>query len=135
MADNSLLFDLKIIVPDGMFFEGQAKFLEFASVEGEMGVYKNHIPLTTILEPCVVNIYGGGEKQKAAVLGGFVEIQKEKITILAEDANWPDKIDVARAEAAKKRAEERLRTGGAGIDMARAEAALLRAIVRINATK
>jgi len=134
MADNNL-FELKIIEPDGMFYEGEGEFLEFTSVEGQMGVYKNHIPLTTILEPCVIRIHVGGEKKKAAILGGFIEIQKERITVLAEDANWPDEIDVTRAEEAKKRAEERLSRKDAGLDVARAEAALKRAVARINAAK
>lgn len=134
MADNNL-FELKIIEPDGMFFEGEGEFLEFTSVEGQMGVYKNHIPLTTILEPCVIKIHANGEKKKAAILGGFIEIQKERITVLAEDANWPDEIDVERAEAAKKRAEERLSKKEAGLDEVRAEAALKRAIARIGAAK
>lgn len=134
MADNSL-FELKIIEPDGMFFEGEGEFLEFTSVEGQMGVYKNHIPLTTILEPCVVRIHANGETKKAAVLGGFIEIQKERITILAEDANWPDEIDVERAKAAEQRAKERLSKREDGLDMARAEAALKRAVARISATR
>lgn len=134
MADNNL-FELKIIEPDGMFFEGEGEFLEFASVEGQMGVYKNHIPLTTILEPGVVRIHKGGEKRKAAVMGGFIEIQKERITILAEAAEWPEEIDVKRAEAAKQRAQERLRKKEADLDIVRAEAALKRAIARINTVK
>ena len=134
MADNNL-FELKIIKPDGMFFEGEGEFLEFTSVEGQMGVYKNHIPLTTILEPCVVKIHANGEKKKAAVLGGFIEIQKERISILAEDANWPEEIDVERAKAAKQRAEERLSKRESGTDIVRAEAALKRAMARIGAAR
>ena len=134
MADNNL-FELKIIEPDGMFFEGEGEFLEFTSVEGQMGVYKNHIPLTTILEPCVVKIHANGEVKKAAVMGGFIEIQKERITILAEDANWPEEIDVERAKAAKQRAEERLSRRESGIDIVRAEAALKRAMARIGAAR
>ena len=134
MADNNL-FELKIIEPDGMFFEGEGEFLEFTSVEGQMGVYKNHIPLTTILEPCVVKIHANGETKKAAVLGGFIEIQKERITILAEDANWPEEIDVERAKAAKQRAEERLSRRESSIDIVRAEAALKRAMARIGAAR
>ncbi len=134
MAENNR-FELKIITPDAIFFEGEGTFLEFTSVEGQMGVYKNHIPLTTVLEPCVMKIHDGDTGKKAAILGGFVEIQKERITVLAEDANWPEEIDVARAEAAKKRAEERLARREKGVDMARAEAALKRAVVRIKAAK
>ncbi len=132
MAD---VFELKIISPDEMFYEGEADFLEFTSVEGGMGVYKNHIPLTTILEPCVMNIHNGTEVKKAAILGGFLEILQDKITVLAEDAQWPEEIDVDRAKEAKKRAEERLSQNGPNMDVRRAQAALKRAIARINAVK
>ena len=127
--------DIKIIEPDGRFYEGQADFLEFTSVDGEMGVYKNHIPLTTILEPCVMRIHKSGVINKAAILGGFVEIQKECVTVLAEDANWPDEIDVERAKASKNRAQERLERKESSLDVARAEASLKRAMARINAAK
>lgn len=129
------MFELKIIEPDGMFYEGQASFLEFASVMGEMGVYANHIPLTTILTPGVVKIHNDGQVKKAAVMGGFIEIQKDRITVMAENAEWPDEIDVERARAAKKRAEERLQKKDAGLDTARAEAALKRAMARISAAR
>ena len=129
------MFELKIIEPDGMFYEGQASFLEFASVMGEMGVYANHIPLTTILVPGVMKIHNDGQVKKAAVIGGFIEIQKDRITVMAEDAQWPEEIDVERAKAAKKRAEERLQKKDAGLDTARAEAALKRAMARISAAR
>lgn len=132
MAD---VFELKIISPDSMFFEGEAEFLEFTSVEGGMGVYKNHIPLTTILEPCVMSIHHGTEVKKAAILGGFLEILQDRITVLAEDAQWPEDIDVERAKEAKKRAEERLSHNGPNMDVRRAQAALKRAIARINTAK
>ena len=132
MAD---MFELKIIEPDGMFYEGQASFLEFTSVAGEMGVYANHIPLTTILAPGVVRIHNSGQVKKAAVMGGFIEIQKDKITVMAEDAEWPEDIDVERAKAAKERAEKRLHDRTADIDIARAEAALKRAMARIRAAR
>ena len=129
------MFELKIIEPDGMFYEGQASFLEFASVMGEMGVYANHIPLTTILTPGVVKIHNDGQVKKAAVMGGFIEIQKDRITVMAENAEWPDEIDVERAKAAKQRAEERLQKKETGLDTARAEAALKRAMARISAAR
>lgn len=128
-------FELKIISPDELFYEGEDTFLEFTSVEGQMGVYANHVPLTTILEPCVMKIHNGSEVKKAAIMGGFVEIQKKSITVLAEEAQWPEEIDVDRAKEAKKRAEERLKKEGKGVDVARAEAALKRSMARINAVK
>ena len=132
MADK---FKLSIISPDKMFLEGECEFLEFVSTEGELGIYAKHIPLTTILQPCVMRIHNDGEVKKTAILGGFVEILKEKVTVLAEDAQWPDEIDVARAEAAKKRAEDRIAAKQEGTDMRRAEAALKRAIARIGAAQ
>lgn len=132
MAD---LFELKIIEPDGIFFEGESSFLEFTSVDGQRGVYKNHIPTTTILEPCVMKIHRGDEMKKAAIMGGFIEILPDRITVLAEDANWPDEIDMDRAKSAKQRAEQRLKRKEKSVDMRRAEFALKRAVARINAAK
>lgn len=131
MAENNL-FELNIIAPDEAFYQGEADFLEFTSVNGQMGVYKQHIPLTTILQPCVMKIHKGDEVKKAAVLGGFVEILKEKITVLAEEAQWPEEIDVERAKAAEARAKERINSKSETVDMVRAEAALRRAIARIE---
>lgn len=128
-------FKLSIISPECAFYEGDCEFLEFVSTEGEMGVYAKHIPLTTILEPGVMHIHNDGEVKKAVILGGFVEILKEKVTVLAEDAEWPEEIDIKRAEAAKKRAEERLTAKRDGTDMRRAEAALKRATARIEAVE
>ena len=63
---------------------------------------------------------------------GFAEILPEEITILAEAAEWPDEIDMARAQAARERAEKRIREHRANTDMARAETALQRAVARIG---
>ena len=126
------VFKLKIITPEKSFLECESTFVEFASTEGEMGVYANHIPLTTILDPCVMKVHKEDEVIKAAILGGFVEILPEKITVLAENAQWPDDIDVARAEASLARARERIASKQEGINMARAEASLKRAIARLN---
>lgn len=125
-------FELKIISPEKAFYEGSADFLEFTTTEGEMGVYAKHIPLTVILEPCVMTIHNDGEKKKAAVMGGFVEILEDKITVLAEDAQWPEEIDKTRAEAAYKRAKDRLSEKHTNLDVLRAELAIKRAIARLE---
>ena len=77
-----------------------------------------------------MKIHNESEVKKAAILGGFVEIQKDKITVLAEDAQWPEEIDVERAKKAEERARKRLEAKSADIDIARAELALKRALVR-----
>ncbi len=129
MAD---LFTLEIVSPDRIFYQGEASFIEMVTTEGEIGVYKNHIPMTNILVPGVVTIYEENEVKKAAIHAGFVEILPDKITILAEIAEWPEEIDVPRAEEAKERAEQRLNSGDAEVNVARAEAALSRSLARLN---
>ena len=126
-------FKIKIITPERSFYEGEAVMAEFNTSEGEIGIYANHIPMTVILKPGVLTITEEKGVKKAALHTGFAEILQESITILAEDAEWPDEIDVARAEAAKARAEERIRERNPETDLARAQTALLRAIARIEA--
>ena len=91
MAEN---FELQIITPDRIFYEGEASMVEFTSVDGEMGVYKHHIPLTTVLMPGIVTITEANGKKEAAIHAGFVQILGEKITFLAEVAEWPDRKSV-----------------------------------------
>ena len=130
-ADN--LFDLKIITPDRVFYSGKASFLELNTVEGEIGIYKDHIPMTTVLEPGIATITEeGGNKKEAALHTGFMEILGDRITILAEIAEWPDEIDRNRAQEAKIRAERRLQNDKSNIIITRAELALHKALVRIE---
>lgn len=131
MADERL-FRLKIIAPDRVFYEGEATMIELKTSEGEIGVYKNHIPLTTILAPGIVKITEPEGVKLAALYSGFVEILKESVTILAEVAEWPDEIDLNRAQEAKIRAERRLSNHESGVDEIRAEMALRRALTRIE---
>lgn len=136
MADENRIFEVEIITPDRIFHRGQATMIEFNTAAGELGVYKNHIPLTTVLAPGIVKIHMDGEDDVvAAVHSGFAEILPEKVTFLAEIAEWPDEIDAARAEAAKERAEERLANKTEAIDVKRAEFALRKALVRIDVAK
>lgn len=131
MADENL-FTLQIISPDRIFYEGEASFVEMVTSEGEIGVYKNHIPMTNILVPGIVKIHESNGVKEAAVHSGFVEILPDKIVIMAEVAEWPDEIDINRAEEARKRAERRLSSNGSEINVARAEAALKRSLTRIQ---
>ena len=132
MAEESRNFQVEIITPERIFYTGEASMIEFTSVEGEMGVYKNHIPLTTVLAPGIVTITEDGGQKKAAVHAGFAEILGDKVTLLAEIAEWPDEIDVSRAEAAKSRAEERIQRKDENVDVKRAEYALRKALIRID---
>lgn len=131
MADEKY-FDLEIISPERTFYKGQANFLELTTSEGDVGIYKNHIPMTNVIVPGIVTIHEADGVKEAAVHSGFMVILQDSVKIMAEVAEWPDEIDENRANEAKLRAERRLKEGGAGIDVVRAEAALKRSLTRLN---
>ncbi len=132
MAD---LFKLRIITPDRVFYEGEAEMVEFNTTEGEIGIYKKHIPMTIIIKPGILTITEESETKTAALHAGFAEILPDQVTIMAEIIEWPVEIDQDRAEQAKERAEERLQNKTPETDIARAETALLRAMARIEVLK
>ena len=133
MADKN--FQLRIITPDRIFYEGEVDMVEFNTTEGQIGVLPGHIPMTVIIKPGILHIYEASGEKEAALHSGFVEILPERITILAEIIEWPEEIDAARAEEARNRAEERLRSRTPETDVMRAETALLRAMARIEVLK
>ena len=133
MAEKT--FNLKIISPTRIFFDGDADMVEMKTTEGEIGVLAGHIPLTAILQPGVLKIHQEGEVKEAALHDGFVEIQKDHVTVLAESCEWPDEIDVERASEAKDRAENRIKSGRTDVDMVRAELALKKALLRLDMAK
>ncbi len=128
-------YKLRIITPDRVFYEGTADMIEFNTTEGEIGVLPGHIPMTVIIKPGVLTITEKDEVKEAALHSGFVEILPDRMTILAEVVEWPGEINLERAEAAKRRAEERIKSHTPETDMARAETALMRAIARIQVLK
>ena len=131
MAENSL-FSLKIITPDRMFYEGQVSMVEFNTTEGEIGIYKKHVPTTVIISPGILTITETDGTKEAALHAGFAEILQDEVVIMAEIVEWPEEIDLKRAEAARERAEERLRSKTPETDVLRAETALQRALARIH---
>ncbi|MCM1057999.1 MAG: ATP synthase F1 subunit epsilon [Firmicutes bacterium] len=134
MADSNS-FLLRIITPERLFYENQVNMLEFNTTEGEIGVLPGHVPLTVIVKPGILDITEPEGDKVAALHAGFAEILPERVTILAEVIEWPEEIDEGRAQAAKERAEERLRSKTTETDLARAETALQRAIARIQALR
>ena len=120
MAEDSRNFKLKIITPDRVFYEDEVSMVEFNTVEGEVGIYKQHIPMTMIVAPGILTITKDQEVSEAALHAGFAEVLPEQVTVLAEIIEWPQEIDVERAEEAKSRAEERIRENSPGTDMRRA---------------
>ena len=132
MAEGNNTFQVEIVTPDRVFYTGSADMIEFNTIDGQIGVYKNHIPMTTVIEPGVVIIHEEDRQKVAAIHAGFAEILGDKVTLLAEVAEWPDEIDLKRAEAARDRAEERISVKAETTDLKRAEFALHKALTRIN---
>ena len=132
MADTKT-FDLQIVTPDRIFFEGDAEMIELKTTEGDIGILKGHIPLTAIIAPGVLKITKDGEVKEAALLSGFLEILQDKVIVLAESCEWPDEIDINRANEAKIRAERRLKGSDEGqVNVTRAEMSLRRSLIRIE---
>ncbi len=135
MADERA-FRLRIITPDRVFYENDVIMVELRTTEGEIGVLKKHIPLTSVIAPGVIRIKENDTDVKIAALhSGFVEILQDGVTILAEIIEWPEEIDLNRAEEAKIRAERRLAEKADTTNLKRAELALQRSVARIEAVK
>ena len=127
---------VEVISPDGPIYSDDGVTLVVARAEdGEFAIMKNHLPLAAALDMCVVRVEKPGKEQRIAVFGGFLETKDSKVNIIAPLAELAETIDVARAQAAKKRAEDRLHSHSKEIDMERAKLALMRALTRLHATK
>ena len=133
MAENKMM--VRVIAPERVFYEGEASFLEFNTIEGIIGLYPKHIPMTVVVAPGVLKIREDGGDKEAALHSEVqhLEILGDSVTILAESVEWPDEIDIHRAEEAKIRAERRIHDNSQDID--RAELALKRAMLRLEMTK
>jgi len=135
MSEEKKGYQLRIVTPERVFYEGEVEMVEFNTTEGQIGVLPGHIPMTVIVAPGILTITEEEGSKEAALHAGFAEILPDKITILAEIIEWPDEIDAERAETALQRARERLENRDSQTDLARAETALQRAIARIEVLK
>ena len=124
----------EIVSQDRLVYEGDVDMVMIPGQDGEMGVLPSHAPLLTTLQLGVVRVRIGGEEEIFTVTGGLAEIQPEIVTVLADAAENVEEIDIARAEEAKRRAEELLAQGPpADVDRYLAiEAALRRSTLRLE---
>ena len=123
---------LDIVTAEGVVFSEDVDVVVAPGVEGQLGILPHHAPLMTMLQPGELLVRKGGEEFFLAVSGGFLEVRPDRIIVLADTAERVEEIDIARAEEAKRRAEERLRQLAPDIDTARAEAALRRSLIRLK---
>lgn len=102
---------IEIVSQDRMVYQGDADVVVLPGSDGEMGILPNHAPLLSTLKYGICKVRSQGQEEIFAIAGGIVEVQPDLITVLANAAENVEEIDVARAEAARQRAEEMLRHG------------------------
>ena len=123
---------LTILTPEREFYSGEVSQIITDSTQGGIGILPSHMPLVTTLKPCITEITEkGGEKLKAFTSTGILEVKDNDVKILCDACEWPEEVDLKRAEEAQKRAEGRLANKD-NIDVKRAELALARAMARIK---
>ncbi len=124
-------FRLEIVTAERVVLSEEVDQVNVPGAAGRMGVLARHEPLLTSLVPGELSIIKNGERIPFAVSGGFMEVLPDRVTILADTAERADEIDEARAEAARRRAEELLRERRNEQEMLIAESQLRRAMVRL----
>ncbi|MDY7019396.1 MAG: F0F1 ATP synthase subunit epsilon [Chloroflexota bacterium] len=125
-------FKLDIVTAESVVFSSDVTGVVAWGIKGQLGILPHHAPLMTILQPGDLLIRKGNEEEYLAISGGFLEVRPDKVIILADACERVEEIDIARAEEAKKRAEEALKAMPHQIDSAIAEAALRRSLVRLK---
>ena len=130
---------LEIVTPDRAIAHEDVDEVQLPGTEGYLGILPGHTPLLTSLKVGQVWYRKGTEKFYLSIAFGFAEVLPDRVRLLAQIAERAEEIDIARAEAEKKRAEELIlaaRSGNADIDMERARVSLMKAMIRIQvATK
>jgi F-type H+-transporting ATPase subunit epsilon len=123
---------LDIVTVERLVYSQDADMVIAPGIEGEMGILPRHAPLLTALTYGELRVRRGDDEYSFAISGGFMEVQPDRVTVLADTAERAEEIDLERAEAARRRAEERLGVTGEKVDFAKAEAALRRSLIRIK---
>ena len=123
---------LDIVTAEKVVYSGDVDIVIAPGSEGQLGILPHHAPLMTTLNAGELIARKGTEDYSMAISGGFLEVLPDRIIVLADAAERAEEIDIARAEEAKKRAQERLAHSTSQMESATAEAALRRAIARIE---
>jgi F-type H+-transporting ATPase subunit epsilon len=125
-------FKIDIVTAERVVYSEEIDEVIAPGVVGQLGILPHHAPLMTTLQAGELVVRKGGQEEIMAISGGFLEVRPDHVIVLADQAERAEEIDAARAEEARKRAEDRLKTKQVGMDAARAESALRRALVRLS---
>ncbi|MBC8062634.1 MAG: F0F1 ATP synthase subunit epsilon [Clostridiaceae bacterium] len=127
------ILKLTIITPEKEFYSGEVSDLVTENQYGRLGFLPEHIAMVTVLKPSVTTFTEkDGKKLRAFTSSGILSINDDEINLMCDASEWPEDIDINRAEEARKRAEMRLKEN-TGVNMDRSEVALMRALMRIKA--
>ena len=135
MATPPRHLTLQFVTPERAIVHDDVDEVVLPGEEGAIGVLPGHAPLLAALKPGEIWYRKGAEKKYAFIAKGFAEIVPDRVSILAHVAERAEDIDLARAEAAKRRAEERISKPSSEIDIERARIALLRALTRVQVSR
>ncbi|MEX0763095.1 MAG: F0F1 ATP synthase subunit epsilon [Dehalococcoidia bacterium] len=124
-----------IVSAEGQVFSGEADLVVAPGEVGELAILPSHAPLITTLDAGEIRISEGSNEEYLAVFGGFLEVSDNKVTVLADAAEEASQIDIERAEAAMRQAQERIQSRGAEEDLERALTSLRRAQIRVNTAR
>jgi F-type H+-transporting ATPase subunit epsilon len=123
---------VEVVTAERELYNGEADLVTAPGTEGEMGILPRHAALLSALKPGMLRIRLGGQEESLFVSGGFLEVSNNQVTVLADAAEHAEEIDQARAEEARRRAQERLAQAGSDVERAELQAALQRAISRLR---
>ena len=126
--------NLQIVTAEQIVYNDEVDFISAPGAGGSLGILPRHAPLLSVLNAGELHYRKGGDETSLAIGGGFIEVLNNKVIVLADSAERSEEIDVARAEEARKRAEQQLSNRGAlsATELAMAEASLRRALARID---
>ncbi len=127
-------FSLVIVTPSSMAFEGEVRSVLAPGSDGYFEVLIGHVPMLTSLRPGILTIRNDDGRKRYTVSGGFVEVLRTQMTVLAETIEEVSAIDVDRARQAEERARQRLESSDDSVDIERAKTSLNRALNRIKAS-
>lgn len=126
---------VEVVTPDGLIVKGEYDMIVVQSINNELGILPGHAPLIAPVVISSARLRNEKESMRVAIGGGFIEVDQDHVTLLAQSAETPAKIDVQRAQKAKERAQRRIQQKRDEIDFRRAELALKRAINRLDVAK
>lgn len=125
-------FKLEIVTAERMVYSDEVSAVVAWGIEGQLGILPHHAPLMTMLQPGDLLIRKDKEEEYFAISGGFLEVRPDKVIILADACERADEINIARAEEAKRRAQETMKAAPLSVEAAAAEAALRRSLARLK---